>query len=135
MTSNKSLGDQSRGFDEFEIRKSFRAAPSTPPFGYQEGCRMKLTGLAFRAVANSKKGSMNTDTIMRFTSDDGSIIGNYRGGTIVAGHVLAKWLAESEIEMLYQGATIAGEVQAVRHMDDSDRMQMVECQCIWNGSG
>ena len=81
-------------------------------FGYQEGSRMKLTGLAFRAVANSKHGSLNTDTIMRFTSDDGLIIGSYSGGTIVAGHVLAKWRAESEIEMLYQGATTAGQVQA-----------------------
>ena len=49
---------------------------------------------------------------MRFTSDDGVITGNYSGGTIVAGHVLAKWVAESEIEMLYQGATTAGQVQA-----------------------
>ena len=73
---------------------------------------MKLTGLAFRAVANSKNGSLNTDTIMRFASDDGVIIGSYSGGTIVAGHVLGKWLAESEMEMLYQGATTAGQVQA-----------------------
>ena len=73
---------------------------------------MKLTGLAFRAVANVKNGSMNTDTIMRFTSDDDVIVGSYSGGTIVAGHVLAKWLAESEIEMLYQGATTGGQVQA-----------------------
>jgi hypothetical protein len=73
---------------------------------------MKLTGLSFRAVANSKNGSLNTDTIMRFTSDDGLVIGNYGGGTIVAGHVLGKRLGESEIEMLYQGATRDGNVQA-----------------------
>jgi len=73
---------------------------------------MKLTGLAFKAVANSKNGSLNSNTIMRFTSDDDVIIGSYSGGTIVAGHVLAKRLSESEIEMLYQGATTAGQVQA-----------------------
>lgn len=73
---------------------------------------MNLTGLAFRAVANSKHGSINSETIMRFASDDGLIIGSYSGGTIVAGHIMAKRLAESEIEMLYQGATDAGQVQA-----------------------
>jgi len=73
---------------------------------------MKLTGLAFKAVANSKNGSLNTETIMRFTSDDGVIVGSYSGGTIVVGHVLATRLTDSEIEMLYQGATTAGEVQA-----------------------
>ena len=61
---------------------------------------MKLTGLAFKAVANSKNGSLNTETIMRFTSDDPVVAGNYSGGTIVAGHVLARRLSESEIEML-----------------------------------
>lgn len=73
---------------------------------------MKLAGLVFRAVANSKNGSLNTDTIMRFTSDDDVIIGSYSGGTIVAGHVLAKRLDESQIEMLYHGATTGGDVQA-----------------------
>ena len=73
---------------------------------------MKLTGLAFRAVGNSKNGSLNTDTVMHFTSDDGLIIGTYSGGTIVAGHVLGKRLGESEIELLYQGATTTHQVQA-----------------------
>jgi hypothetical protein len=73
---------------------------------------MKLTGLAFKAVANSKNGSLNTETIMRFTSDEPVIVGTYGGGTIVAGHVLAKRLGESELEMLYQGATTTGQVQA-----------------------
>ena len=73
---------------------------------------MNLTGLAFKAVANSKNGSLNTETIMRFTSDDGLIIGSYSGGTIIAGHVLGKRISDSEIEMLYQGATGSGQVQA-----------------------
>lgn len=73
---------------------------------------MKLTGLAFRAVGNSKNGSMNTETVMRFTLDEDVIVGSYSGGTIVIGHVLGRRLAESELEMLYQGATNTGQVQA-----------------------
>ena len=64
---------------------------------------MNLAGRTFRAIANSTNGSLNTETEMRFTSDDGIVIGNYSGGTITAGHVLGKRLGESELEMLYHG--------------------------------
>ena len=49
---------------------------------------------------------------MHFTSDDAIVVAHYSGGTIVAGHVLGKRLGESELELLYQGATTSGEVQA-----------------------
>jgi hypothetical protein len=75
---------------------------------------MNLAGTTFRAVSNSKNGSLNTETEMRFTTDERFIIGNYSGGTIVAGHVLGKRISESELEMLYQGATQDGEVRAGR---------------------
>jgi hypothetical protein len=75
---------------------------------------MNLAGLAFKAVANSTNGSLTTETVMRFTSDEPVIVGTYSGGTIVAGHVLAKRITDSEIEMLYQGATTSGQVQAGR---------------------
>jgi nitroreductase len=81
---------------------------------YRRAMRQRFSDrrVPFRAVANSKNGSLNGETIMRFISDDLVIVGSYSGGTIVAGHVLAKRLDESEIEMLYQGATTAGQVQA-----------------------
>jgi hypothetical protein len=90
---------------------------------------MNLTGLAFKAVANSSNGSLNTQTVMHFTSDAPVIVGNYSGGTIVTGHVLAKRLSDSEIEMLYQGATTSGQVQAGKaharfHADAQGRMAM-----------
>ncbi|MEO8424036.1 MAG: hypothetical protein ABI595_09000 [Actinomycetota bacterium] len=73
---------------------------------------MNLSGMTFRAVSNSKNGSLNTETEMRFTSDDGIVVGSYGGGTIAAGHVLGKHVGESELEMLYQGATTSGDVEA-----------------------
>ena len=85
--------------------------------------------MTFRAVSNSENGSLNTDTEMRFTSDDGVVVGNYSGGTIMAGHVLGKHVGESELEMLSQGATTNGDVQAGRAhatfiLDEDDRMRM-----------
>lgn len=90
---------------------------------------MNLAGTTFRAVANSENGSLNTETEMRFTSDDGIVVGTYSGGTIAAGHVLGKRLGESEVEMVYQGATTGGDVQAGTArarfaVDEDDRMHM-----------
>jgi hypothetical protein len=51
---------------------------------------MNLAGKTFRAVSNSKNGNLNTETEMRFTSDDGIVVGVYSGGPITVGHVLAK---------------------------------------------
>ncbi len=90
---------------------------------------MNLAGKTFRAVSNSENGSLNTETEMHFTSDEEIVAGNYSGGTIVAGHVLGKHVGESELEMLYQGATSSGEVEAGKaHArfapDDEGRMRM-----------
>ena len=75
---------------------------------------MNLKDTTFRALANSANGSLNTETEMHFTSDDGIVVGHYGGGTIVTGHVLAMHRGETELEMLYQGVTANGEIQAGR---------------------
>ena|SRR5688572_3228728 len=91
---------------------------------------MNLAGTTFRAISNSKHGSINTETEMRFTSDAGIVIGNYSGGTVVAGQVLGKRLGDSEMEMLYHSASTNGEMQAGKAhgrfaLDQEDRMRMV----------
>ena len=73
---------------------------------------MNLKGKTFRAVSNSAHGSINTDTKLHFTSDKGVVAAEYKGGTIVTGHVLGKRVNESEMELLYLSATISGEVKA-----------------------
>jgi hypothetical protein len=77
---------------------------------------MNLAGKAFRAVTNSANGSLNGETVMHFLSDDGAnegiVTGHYAGGTIRAGQVLARRINDSELEMLYQGATTAGAIQS-----------------------
>jgi hypothetical protein len=47
-----------------------------------------------------------------FSSDDGIVIGSYSGGTIAIGNVIAKHISATELEMVYQSVTIAGDVQA-----------------------
>ena len=90
---------------------------------------MNLTGKMFRAISNSNNGNLNTETVMRFTSDDTVITGFYSGGTIAIGHVLAKRINKMELEMLYHGATKegvhnAGKAHATFSPDDTGRMHM-----------
>jgi hypothetical protein len=74
----------------------------------------RLAGMTFRAVSNSSNGSLDNQTVMSFVADDGVVVGNYSGGSIAAGHVLARHTGEGKLEMLYQGATTFGEIQAGR---------------------
>src|SRR5688572_20433375 len=91
---------------------------------------MNLAGTTFRAISNSKHGTINPETEMRFTYDDGIVIGSYSGGTVTVGHVLGKHLGDSEMEMLYHSANASGEIQAGRAharfaSDMEDGMRMV----------
>jgi hypothetical protein len=96
---------------------------------------MNLAGRTFRAVANSKNGSLNANTEMHFTNDEGIVVARYSGGTIVAGHVLGKRVGESELELLYQGATTSGEVQAgkahARFEQDSEGRTRMHLDWQW----
>ena len=91
---------------------------------------MNLAGKVFRDVSNSKNGQSSTETEMRFTSDDDGIVtGVYNGGAISVGHVLAKRMGESAMDMLYQGATHdgthnAGKAHATFSRDNEGRIRM-----------
>ena len=90
---------------------------------------MNLAGTTFRAVSNSRNGHLNSETQMRFTADDGIVVGTYGGGTITVGHVLAKRTSATELEMLYHGATSdgihsAGTARATFSQDSEGRVHM-----------
>ncbi len=73
---------------------------------------MNIQGKSFKAATNSENGSLDSNTVMHFTSETEVIVGTYGGGTIRTGAVLAKRISENELEMLYQGATTSGLIQA-----------------------
>jgi hypothetical protein len=103
---------------------------NTRLFDLEEGMKiMNLAGTTFRAISNSKHGSINTETEMHFSSDEGIVIGSYTGGSVTTGHVIGKRLGDSEIEMLYQSVTVSGDIQAGRAhgrfvLDEEGRMHM-----------
>jgi hypothetical protein len=90
---------------------------------------MTLAGKTFRAIANSRNGSISTDTTMTFVSDDErGIRGVYSGGKIRNGQVLARRKDHCTVEMLYQCLTIASELKAGRALARfSDRPDKTLC--------
>jgi len=73
---------------------------------------MQIAGKRFQATNNSINGTLNNETILSFTKEDEVITGNYSGGTITTGNVIAKRLSPYELEMLYHGANTEGNIQA-----------------------
>lgn len=73
---------------------------------------MQLAGKSFRAISNSKNGTISSETIMSFSSGDVVVPGEYSGGSIKLGNVIAKQVSENEFEMLYQAVTVNNEIQA-----------------------
>ncbi len=75
---------------------------------------MNLVGKTFKAITNSKGGTINSQTTMTFVSENGPLVGAYSGGTIDSGSVIACRTGELTIEMLYHCLTVTGELQAGR---------------------
>lgn len=73
---------------------------------------MNLAGKRFFAQANTANGTIDTDTQMHFTEDADVIIATYSGGSIVTGHVLARWSGEMRIDMCYHCLTASDAIQA-----------------------
>ena len=73
---------------------------------------MTLAGLTFRAIANSKNGTMTTETRMTFHLDDGLVTASYGGGSIAVGQVVGRHTGERTVQLLYQCLTVAGELRA-----------------------
>jgi hypothetical protein len=98
---------------------------------------MTLAGKTFRAIANSRNGSISTDTTMTFVSEDErGILGVYTGGTIRNGQVLARRKDHCTVEMLYQCVTVASELKAGRalarfsHMPDKTLCMHLDWQWL-----
>ncbi len=87
-----------------------KALLPTPSF--RPGKIPGLAGKRFQLVENSTSGVAGTNTVLSFTSDDDVIVGHYEGGSVLVGHVLARRTGECELEMLYQGATTAGQIRS-----------------------
>ena len=63
----------------------------------------------FRSVSNTDNGEVSGDTLFHYHQEGELIWGEYSGGEIVRGNLIAKVLEDGRIDMRYQHLNAEGE--------------------------
>jgi hypothetical protein len=74
-----------------------------PPMDYN------LDGKVFRSVSNTANGEVGGDTVFHYRQSGDIVTATYCGGEIVSGHLLAKVLANGQLDMRYHHLNRRGE--------------------------
>lgn len=70
-----------------------------------------LDGKVFRSITNTENGEVGMDTFFHYTQRGEIVTADYRGGTIVSGHLIAKVLDNGQLDMRYHHLNTRGELQ------------------------
>ncbi|MGH7960936.1 MAG: n-acetylglutamate synthase [Candidatus Binatia bacterium] len=71
--------------------------------------KYNLEGKIFRSATNTENGEVGAETLFYYHQDGEVVSAEYRGGTIVKGHLLAKVPKNSQLEMRYHHLNTKGE--------------------------
>ncbi|MFC5407888.1 n-acetylglutamate synthase [Larkinella bovis] len=63
----------------------------------------------FRSVANTDNGEVSAATTFWYHQEGEVVWADYRGGSVVRGSLIARVLADGELDMVYQHLNTAGE--------------------------
>lgn len=74
-----------------------------------------LDGKQFKTVSNTEHGEVSNGTIFYYHQDGDTVWATYSGGKIVTGHLLAKKLANGQLDMTYH------------HINTDDRLMVGKC--------
>lgn len=69
-----------------------------------------LDGKKFRSVSNSGTGEVDSQTTFHYRQSGDVVTATYAGGSIVDGHVIAKALANGQLDMRYHHINTSGEL-------------------------
>jgi uncharacterized damage-inducible protein DinB len=71
-----------------------------------------LDGAVFRSVSNTANGEVNAATVFHYHQSADVVTATYEGGAIVAGHLVAKVLANGQLDMRYHHLNDRGELMS-----------------------
>ena len=71
--------------------------------------KYNLEGKIFRSVTNTENGEIGTASLFYYHQDGELVWAEYRGGSIVSGHLLAKVLKNGQLDMRYHHLNNKGE--------------------------
>ena len=69
-----------------------------------------LDGKTFRSVANSDNGEVSGATTFSYRQSGSVVTATYQGGSIVSGHLIARVLANGQLDMRYHHLNTRGEL-------------------------
>jgi hypothetical protein len=74
--------------------------------------KINLDGRTFGLLANSENGEVSGETLFYYQQEDDLVSAEYYGGRIRSGKIIARQMANNDLQMLYQCLTFAGELKA-----------------------
>jgi len=74
--------------------------------------KFNLNNKKFTTIANSKDGKASSETVFHYRQKGKVVTAGYQGGDISHGKIIAKFIADDKLEMLYQCLTIDEELKA-----------------------
>ena len=81
-----------------------------------------LDGKAFRSVSNTDNGDVGADTVFHYRQTADIVTADYSGGGIVAGHLLARVMANGQLDMRYHHLNDQGEFMLGRCLSTPERL-------------
>ncbi|MGA0555065.1 n-acetylglutamate synthase [Larkinella sp. VNQ87] len=70
---------------------------------------MQYNQKLFRSIANTENGEVSAATTFWYHQEGEVVWADYRGGSVVKGHLIAKILPGGELDMVYQHLNTGGE--------------------------
>ena len=68
-----------------------------------------LEGKMFRSVSNTENGDVNAETVFHYRQTADIVTADYRGGSVVVGHLIARMLADGRLDMRYHHLNEQGD--------------------------
>ena len=81
-----------------------------------------LDGKVFRSVSNTGNGDVGSETLFYYRQAADIVTADYRGDSIVAGHLIARVLAGGQLDMRYHHVNDQGELMLGKCLSTPERL-------------
>ena len=81
-----------------------------------------LDGKTFRSLSNTDNGEVGADTLFHYRQTADIVTADYSGGNIVVGHLIARVLANGQLDMRYHHLNDRGDFMLGQCLSTPERL-------------
>ena len=81
-----------------------------------------LDGKTFRSLSNTDNGEVGADALFHYRQTADIVTADYSGGSIVVGHLIAKVLANGQLDMRYHHLNDKGDFMLGQCLSTPERL-------------